>query len=267
MHAHLIQLDIAWEDKQANFDRAERLIARASPSWGDLVLLPEMFDTGFSLNTPQTADADGATLAYLSQVARDLGICVQGGRTVLPEGGTGSSKAQNRAPVLGPDGALIVEYAKIHPFSFGREPEAFEGGTRVLTYDWAGKGASARVCPAICYDLRFPELFRLGLLRGAEVFTIGANWPEARAAHWRALLIARAIENQAFVLGVNRTGSDPHLRYTGGSLAVGPRGEVLGELGPEEGVLSVPIDPDQVRSWRATFPAWRNLRLIGQPGP
>jgi predicted amidohydrolase len=261
MRAHLIQMDIAWESKQANYDKVERLLSRAGPSPGDLVLLPEMFDTGFSFNLDVTADSDGATLRYLVQLAEDLGVYVQGGRSVLQPGPLG----QNRAPVVDPRGSLLVEYAKIHPFSFGREPERFEGGREVVTYRWGGDGSSAgglTVCPAICYDLRFPELFRIGLIRGAEVYAIGANWPEARRHHWRALLLARAIENQAFVLGVNRTGRDPTLNYVGGSIAVGPRGEVLGELGAEEGVLSVEVDPRDVRAWREKFPAWRDLKLM-----
>jgi omega-amidase len=109
--------------------------------------------------------------------------------------------------VFGAGGKLLAEYAKVHPFTFGREPEAFEGGDGVVTYAWGG----LTVCPAVCYDLRFPELFRHGLMRGAEVFCLGANWPDARQAHWRALAMARAIENQAFVLAVNRVGRDPHL--------------------------------------------------------
>jgi predicted amidohydrolase len=96
---------------------------------------------------------------------------------------------------------------------------------------------------------------------GAECYAIGANWPRARQAHWRALLIARAIENQAFVLGVNRTGRDPTLEYAGGSIAIGPKGDVLGELGDEEAVLSVQVDPRQVREWRETFPAWRDGKI------
>jgi predicted amidohydrolase len=172
------------------------------------------------------------------------------------------AKAHNRAVIIGPNGEPVAEYSKVHPFSYGRETEAFEGGRGVVTYDWRAGGESLRVCPAICYDLRFPELFRLGLKAGAEVFATQANWPASRAAHWRALLIARAIENQAYALGVNRAGRDPNLEYAGGSIAVGPRGDVIGELGPEEGVLSVDLNPGHVRSWRETFPAWKDLRLI-----
>jgi len=269
MRAHLIQFDILWEDKRANFARVERLLSRASPEAGDLVVLPEMFDTGFSFNLDTTADRNGETLAYLRQLASDFGVTVQGARTVH-EGGT--ELAQNRATVVGPRGQVLADYAKVHPFSFGREPERFEGGTEVLVYPWApgsnpgaGGDAALTVCPAVCYDLRFPELFRIGLGKGAEVFALGANWPEARQHHWRSLLIARAIENQDFVLGVNRTGSDPNLAYIGGSIAVGPRGEILGELGPEEAPLSIEINPREVRAWREKFPAWKDVKLMPRP--
>jgi predicted amidohydrolase len=164
--------------------------------------------------------------------------------------------------VISPRGDLLLEYAKVHPFSFGREPERFEGGSEVATYLWESGGQTLRVAPAICYDLRFPELFRLGLLKGAEAFAIGANWPDARQHHWRSLVIARAIENQAFVLAVNRTGRDPNLNYVGGSIAVGPRGDILGELGPEEAVLSVEVNPREVLAWREKFPAWRDIKLF-----
>jgi omega-amidase len=262
MRAHLIQLDIAWEAKQANYDKVERLVASIDAQPGDLILLPEMFDTGFSFNLKKTADYEGGTQRYLAQLASDLGVYVQGARTVHTPG---APHAHNRASIFNPQGKLIADFSKIHPFSLGMEQERFEGGDEVLTYQWTGPGEdppSLTVCPAICYDLRFPELFRRGLLKGAEVFALGANWPEARVHHWRALLIARAIENQAFVLGVNRTGRDPNLAYIGGSIAVGPRGEILGELGPEEAALSVEINPAELHAWRGKFPAWRDIKLM-----
>ncbi len=249
-------MSLAWEDRHKNLETTDRWVEQARPDPGDLIVLPELFDSGFSLHTEKTNDREGETLAYLRSLSARTGCVVQGGRTVRE----GEGLALNCAPVFSGRGesAPLVEYTKVHPFSFGREPEAFRGGTEVMTYSWG----SLTVCPAICYDLRFPELFRRGLLAGAEAFALGANWPSPRAAHWRALAIARAIENQAFVFAVNRAGSDPHLDYSGGSLVVGPKGEILGELGDEEGVLSVEIDPDAVRAWRATFPAWKDIRLL-----
>lgn len=254
MRAHLVQFDIAWEDKAANLKTARDLISGADPQKDDLILLPEMFDTGFSLNTDVTADRDDLTLAGIRDLATSFGAYVQGGRTVA---GRNGALATNHAVIVTPDGTLIGEYAKIHPFTYGRESERFVGGDRVMTYPWG----DLTVCPAICYDLRFPELFRDGLAAGAEVFALGANWPAPRQAHWRALCIARAIENQAFMLAVNRTGNDPHLPYVGGTIAVDPTGEILGELGDETNVLSVEVDPAKVTGWRREFPAWQDARL------
>ncbi|MFG0242605.1 MAG: nitrilase-related carbon-nitrogen hydrolase [Phycisphaerales bacterium JB054] len=258
MRAHLVQLDMAWEAPEENFRRVGRLLDGTDIGPGDLVLLPEMFATGFSLNTEVTADKGGVTLRFLQELAEDLGCWVQGGRTVHD---CHCTKADNRMSVLSPEGALVCEYTKVHPFSFGREPERFAGGDRVETWEWTAGGERAVVCPAVCYDLRFPELFRIGAVRGAEVFALGACWPAARASHWRALAIARAIENQGVVLAVNRTGNDPHLAYAGGTIAVDAKGEVLGELGEEPGVLSVGVDIAAVREWREVFPALKDVRL------
>jgi predicted amidohydrolase len=257
MRAHLVQADTVWEDRPANYALVDAMLAGAGVAPGDLVLLPEMFDTGFSFRLDRTADTDGATLAYLQSLARRLGAVVQGSRTLIGPDGRG----RNRASIIGPDGVVLAEYDKIHPFSFGRETEFFSGGNEVMTYAWG----PTRVCPAICYDLRFPEQFRQGMLMGAEVFALGANWPEPRKLHRRALGVARAIENQAVMLCVNRAGRDPHLAYEGGSYAVDPQGQIIAELGAEAGVLSVEIDLPALRAWREKFPAWKDARLLG-PG-
>ncbi|MEM9066306.1 MAG: nitrilase-related carbon-nitrogen hydrolase [Planctomycetota bacterium] len=257
MHAHLIQMDITWEDREANHAHLERLLDHADISPGDLVVLPEMFDVGFSINIDKTRDKDGATLRFLLRLADDLGVTIQGSRAVRD---CDCSHGENRATVVGPsesETTLLCDYAKIHPFGYGRETEAFVGGSEVKTYAWGG----ITVCPAVCYDLRFPELFRAGAAAGAECFVIGANWPMARQSHWRALLVARAIENQAFVFGVNRVGNDPFIQYAGGSIALGPKGEVLAEAGADERILTVPVDPDSVRAWRKEFPALADRRL------
>lgn len=255
MRAHLLQLDICWEDRQANFRMVEQMLRNIGVEPDDLILLPELFDSGFSLNVSVTNDANAQTDAFLASIAKQYRAFVQGGRTVRPHG---AKLAFNCMSVKSPDGRTLAEYAKIHPFSYGREPEAFAPGHEIVTYPWRG----LTVCPAVCYDLRFPELFRIGMLRGANVIALGANWPEARQAHWRALLIARAVENQSFVLGVNRTGRDPHLNYVGGTIAIDPKGMVIGELGSEAAVLTVEVEPDGLVGWREQFPAWRDIRLI-----
>lgn len=264
MRAHLVQFDIAWEDRFRNFEKVERLINSARTDPGDFVLLPEMFDTGFSVNTTVTADKSGETLSFLRRLATDLSVYVQGGRTVHP---SFREKASNVSTTISPGGEVLAEYSKTHLFTLGKEGDAIQPGTDLYVWKWGGTGTAATdakrdeplvVFPAICYDLRFPELFRAGLAMGAEIFALGACWPEARHSHWRALLTARAIENQAFAFGVNRVGTDPTLHYLGGSVVVSPKGEVLGELGDNEGVLSVEIDAGELRRWRRVFPAWKD---------
>lgn len=255
MKALLVQLDMAWEDAPANREKIAHMLDRADPQAGDLVVLPEMFDTGFSMNVAATADKDGSTLTFMLELAQDYEVIVQGGRTVAS---CHRCLAANVMTVVGPNNAMLCEYQKIHPFSVGKEHEHFEAGREVKTYRWG----ELTVSPAICYDLRFPELFRKSMKMGAEVFALGACWPQVRQHHWRALLIARAIENQAYMFGVNRTGRDPKLEYAGGTIAIDPTGEVLGEMGSEEGVLSVEVDPRVVRRWREKFPALRDARLL-----
>jgi predicted amidohydrolase len=259
MRAHLVQMDVAWEDKTENHARLRRILGEIPDlrGTGDLVILPEMFDTGFSFRLAVTADRDERTLSVLCEASAKWGITLQGSRTVLGP----DRRGRNRATVTGPDGSVLVEYDKVHPFTFGREAEFFTGGDDVLVYPWRCGSATMFVCPAICYDLRFPELFRRGLTMGAEVFAVGANWPVPRKTHRRVLSIARAIENQAYMFSVNRAGKDPHLEYGGDSIAVGPMGDVLAESGPGEEVLSVVVDPEAVRAWRTQFPAWRDRRL------
>lgn len=256
-------MDIAWEDREANHAAVETMLDAADVRPGDLVILPELFASGFSINVEKTRDADGSTLRFLLGLADDLGVLIQGSRAVHD---CDCRLAQNRATIVAPGRneagpRLLCEYSKIHPFGYGRETEAFGGGDTVMTYAWEHEQQRLEVCPAVCYDLRFPELFRKGVDLGAEAFAIGANWPDPRQEHWRTLLIARAIENQAFVFGVNRVGRDPHLNYAGGSIAVGPKGEILAEAGAEPATLTVEFDPADARAWRDEFPAIRDRRL------
>lgn len=256
MRAHLVQMDVAWEDPRANRARAEALVDGAGVSAGDLVVLPEMFETGFSMNIERTADERGEGAAWLGAMAKRLRVTLVAGITVRRADGWGL----NRALVLSGSGGESARYDKAHPFSFGREAERFKGGDRVVVCAWESGGNRAMLCPVVCYDLRFPELFRAGRMRGAEVFVVIANWPSVRVEHWLALLRARAIENQAVVLGVNRTGSDPLLAYPGASVAFDAMGERIGWGGEAEGVVSVGVDIGACRAWRDSFPAWNDAR-------
>ena len=258
-HAHLVQPDIRWEDPASNHEQVRQLLDKADVQPGDFILLPEMFATGFSFNIEQTNDKSGDTLSFLLELADETGAIVQGGRTVSP---CHKCIAKNVMTAVAPQQKLLSEYAKHHLFSPAGETERFEPGDTIETYMWPA--ADLRVMPAVCYDLRFAELFGKGLKAGAQLIALGACWPSVRAHHWRALLIARAIETQAFVLGVNRVGSDPAkpdgspgLPYVGGSLIISPTGEILAEAGDQPCVLSSPIDAAVLHNWRSKFPAWR----------
>lgn len=258
MRIAAIQHDIVWESKPDNHATVERMLDEADIGRDDprtFVLLPEMGDTGFSFNLD--CIVDDQTLPWATELARRRSIWMQVGYAVRADDDTG----RNCASIINPDGAVVATYQKVHPFSYGREADYFTGGDHLCIADCDG----AIVSPLICYDLRFPELFRLAALAGAEVLTIGANWPSERQHHWRSLLIARAIENQAYLVAVNRVGSDPRLSYLGGSMIVSPTGEVLAEAKDVPTVLQAEIDLDSLRDWRRRFPALKDVHseLIG----
>jgi predicted amidohydrolase len=253
MHIAGIQLDIAWEDKVANHAKVRGLVAAAKLPKGSLVLLPEMFATGFSMNVAGIAEAPGGmTEAFLASLAMEHGFYVAGGVVVRAPDGRGL----NQSLTMGPDGAVVARYSKIHPFSYAGETDHYAAGTETLTYAWAG----ASVAPFVCYDLRFPEIFRNATKKGAHLLTVIANWPEPREAHWLALLKARAIENQAFVIGVNRCGKDPKLAYSGRGQVIDPRGNVLADGGNGEGVFGADLDLPSLLQYRKDFPALQDMR-------
>jgi predicted amidohydrolase len=251
-----VQFDVAWEDKPANHALIEGLLERARLPAGSLVLLPELGDTGFSMNLDRIVD--DRSLAWVRSLARRMECYIQHGYAERGPDGLG----RNCAAIVSPAGEVLGIYRKVHPFSYGRESQHYAGGDRLVLR----RCGEAMIAPMICYDLRFPELWRAAVIAGAEVFTIGASWPEARQPHWRALLIARAIENQAYIVAVNRIGRDPHLSYAGGSMIVSPRGEVLVEGGADESaVFFSDLDFGLLRRWRGEFPALRDIHreLLG----
>ena len=256
MHVIALQYAPLWEQKTATQRLVESLLEIAEPEPGAFVVLPEMSDTGWSMEPAKTIPGD--SVAWASELASRHRIHLQIGFPRRIERHPGAS---NAVVILHPDGTSGPIYEKIHPFGFTSEPVHFAAG-ETLVLDQVG---DYLVAPSICYDLRFPELHRIAVAAGAQILSIGANWPRERAMHWRALVIARAIENQAYVIATNRVGSDPSFEYGGGSLIVGPDGTVLAEGGPEAGVTSVHIDRTGLDEWRSTFPVLRDRRaeLLG----
>jgi predicted amidohydrolase len=256
MNVACCQFDIAWEDKPANYLRVERRVREANLAPGTLLLLPEMFATGFSMNADAIAEpVNGRTAAFLANLARENGIHVLGG-VVLANDDT-TQRPHNEALLFAPTGEQLCRYAKVHRFRFAGEDKHYAAGDAPLSCVIDGW----TVQPTICYDLRFPELYRAPNVRGAELICVIANWPAARDSHWMALLKARAIENQAYVAGVNRCGRDPNVEYSGHSQIISPRGQVIEDAGDRDAVIQAELDLDKLREYRAKFPALSDVRV------
>lgn len=270
------QMDIVWEDKLANYEKVQRLLDRFNQSNGikpgAMIVLPEMFATGFSMNVDTAAeDETRATEKVIEELAASYGACVIGGisRVVGVSEVNGSNEAvviaramdgdPSTSPVSGAGDNNSIEltrYRKMQPFTHGDEDKHYLPGDSPVVFDWQGM----KISPFICYDLRFPEHFRSAVRMGAEVFAIIANWPAKRAAHWKALLCARAIENQAYVIGVNRCGSDPALDYAGESLIIDPMGNLLVQAGGDEVAIEASVNIDLLREYREKFPVLKDMR-------
>jgi len=248
-----VQLDIVWEDKAATFARVRRLLEAQRPQAGALLVLPEMFSTGFSMNVAKIQEGrERQAEAFLRSLAQDFKSYVLGGVVNVGSDGRG----RNQALAFTPDGTELVRYDKMHPFTLGEEGKHYTGGDAVHVFNWD----SLSVAPFVCYDLRFPEVFRAAARRRAQLLAIIANWPLPRESHWVTLLQARAIENQAYVIGVNRCGTDPKYTYFGRSMIVDPRGNVVADAGNEEGLVSAEVDPQVVENWRRDFPALLDMK-------
>ena len=254
MRIHLIQLNTKWEQKEANFASVRSHFEEANPSPGSLVVLPEMFATGFNMAADQIAEPsdskDAPTRAFLSELASRWDCAVIAGIASRDAQG-----ASNDALAVFPDGSA-TSYEKHQPFTLAGEDRAYRAGDELCTFSYAG----GRHGLSICYDLRFPEIYRALAKAGAELLVNIANWPLRRVSHWVTLLQARAIENQCYVAGVNRAGSDPNHDYGGRSLIVDPQGEIIADAGSAEGIVSADIDFESVRAWRAEFPALADAR-------
>jgi predicted amidohydrolase len=252
MRVHLVQFDIAWEDPVANRARVTALVERAAPAAGDLIVLPETAFTAFSFDIARTLPDARDAEAFLADLARGHRCTIVGGIVAADTRG----RASNQSLAFSAEGDLLARYVKIQPFTLGGERKVHAAGGEIVHFSWQG----LTVAPFICYDLRFPELFREAVKADAEMFVVIASWPARRTHHWLTLLAARAIENQAVVVGVNRCGTDPGNTYLGHSVVVSPHGHVVADAGEGEHVLTAAIDPDEIRAWRRDFPALLDMR-------
>lgn len=254
-----IQMDVAFGSLEPNYVKAEALLRasthdKAEEKLPSVLVLPELWTTGYALSSlPALADAEGKrTLPFLSSLAESLGTGIVGGSYArrTKEG------IRNTMPFLDEEGRLLGEYDKLHLFGPMQEPLHLRAGDQlgvVRLHD-------VLVAGVICYDIRFPEWIRMQALAHARVVFVAAEWPESRLSHWRTLLMARAIENQVFVIACNRVGSDPDHRFAGHSMIIDPWGQVLAEGGMEEEIVSAILDFDEVDAARARIPSLQDRR-------
>ncbi len=241
-----IQHDIVWEKPQENMAAVTPMIDAAVDDGAGMVVLAEMWSTGFSMNSMEIAEQpDGPTATFMRETAARTGAWIVGS---FPEHTQGYDRPTNRLLMAGPDGE-DHRYSKIHPFTYAREHEHYAAGVDRVTVEVEG----VRITPLICYDLRFTDLF-WDPAPLTDCYLVPANWPEARRAHWTTLLRARAIENQAYVVGVNRVGSAGRLDYSGDSRIVDPLGNEIEAAPGEVTTIAADIDPAEVARVRAEFP-------------
>ena len=257
----LLQMDVVTSDPERNLDTAALLASRAAEHGANLVLLPELWTTGFQWRANAAlASVHESLAARVGELAASLGVWL-GGSMLAP---THDGRPANAFLLFDAQGSLAAEYHKIHLFGRMNEDRHVAPGDRAVVADspWGLLGM------AVCYDLRFPELFRACVLAGARVMLVPAAWPKARRDHWDLLLRARAVENQCYVVGVNQTGVEPvedgegEYVYGGGSAVYGPWGETVA-LADEDGgqqVLTAELDLDRVDAVRASFPALDDRR-------
>ncbi len=246
LRVSLLQQPLLWADAPGNRRHFAGLLGGLAGTT-DLVVLPETFTTGFSMEVESLAEpTDGPSVQWLREQSAALDAAVTGS-VITRDGG----RYYNRLLWVTPDGQ-VRHYDKRHLFRMAGEHEHFTPGREAWSIPWRG----LRVCPLVCYDLRFPVYSRRRAQLDYELLLYVANWPAPRADAWRALLPARAIDNQAYVVGVNRTGSDGKgVAYAGDSMAVDFRGRPLVEAGAEAGVLTVELALEPLQAFREKFPA------------
>lgn len=242
----LIQTELAWEDTSANLSRFDAGID-ALETATDLIILPEMFSTGFSMGAPELAEPmDGAAITWMKKKAVEKDTVITGSVMVKDTG-----RFYNRLVWARPDGTIST-YNKKHLFRYAGEEKVYTAGEQWLTVElkeW-------RIRPFICYDLRFP-IWTRNLNHAYDLAIFVANWPAKRAPHWRALLKARAIENQTYVAAVNRVGKDGNgFDYDGHSSLIAPTGKVLFEKERSPCTTTLSLSYNVLKAYREQFPAW-----------
>ncbi|MFC5448151.1 carbon-nitrogen family hydrolase [Paenibacillus aestuarii] len=256
LHVALIQMDIAIGEPDTNYTHLEKLLGEAVSAEvkPDVIVFPEMWNTGYALTEiHELADREGErTRAFLSEFARNHQVNLIGGSIADKRG----DRVLNTIYAFDRQGAEIAEYSKIHLFRLMDEEKYLHSGEQLGRFELEGVPAGAM----ICYDIRFPELARKLALDGARILFVPAEWPHPRLHHWRTLLMARAIENQMYVVSCNRVGTSGTTNFFGHSMVIDPWGEVLVEGDENEAILRATIDLSEVVRVRGKIPVFEDRR-------
>lgn len=249
MKTALAQINIRFEDKTANEDTVRKYIKEAADNSADIVFFPEMTFTGFTMDVQKNGDLNGETIDKIRQMSYSYNVAV--GFGWIKRAG---EKGENHYTVISPRGEILADYVKMHPFSYSSEDKYYNAGNSLSSFTYLGK----RISVFICYDLRFPEIFQAAS-EESEIIAVAANWPERRREHWKALLKARGIENQSWILGVNCFGDQQELHYSGDSSIIKPDGTIASEINNAEGIIYAEIG-DEVKDVRNGFPVKHDRR-------
>jgi omega-amidase len=245
------EYDVGWQDPELSLTRADAIVRDASARGAQLIVLPEMCATGFTMDAERWAEPlAGDRANRLRAAAREAGVWIIAGLAARDADG-----AKNAAVVLDPSGDIEAVYYKQKLFGYGGEDRPYQPGDEPVVVSIGG----VRLSPFICYDLRFPELFR-AVARDVDAVVLIANWPTARRAHWDVLVRARAIENQCYMVAVNRTGEGGGIAYDGGSAAYDPWGESL--IATRSAVPIVEVRTTEVDRVRRKFPFLEDLDSV-----
>lgn len=249
-----VQMDIAFANPMENIRIIEKYTVEAAKASADVIVFPEMWNTGYALEQlPKLADENGEqTKILFKRLAQKYKITIVGGSVATRKKG----KFFNTMYVFNMEGKMIAEYDKTHLFQLMDEHKFLEKGTEDNIFDLGGVTCGG----VICYDIRFPEWMRKHTLNGAKLMFVVAQWPKKRIDHWEILLQARAIENQCFIVAVNRVGSDPNNEYNGHSLVIAPWGERLLNGHTSEGIFYTDLDLEEVEKVRNTIPIFQDRR-------
>lgn len=245
-----LQMDIAFGEPIKNYENATNLIKKAMEQKPDIIVLPELWTTGYDLTRLEKISDKNAieTIMFLKSAAKNFQVHFVGGSIANQE----ETGIKNTLLVISKDGNLVHQYNKLHLFRLMDEHLYLEAGKEKGLFELENH----QFAGVICYDIRFPEWIRSHTAEGAEALFVVAEWPALRLPHWKALLIARAIENQCYVIACNRSGSDPNNQFAGHSLIIDPWGEVLSEADEHEGIISAEIDLDFVKDIRKKIPVF-----------